>query len=84
MIVNLVGELGSEIQVNGIAPGAIVVADWEQGKFGNIVANLPLQRAGRPSDIARAVLFLLNAYITGYILPVDGGWSDNLMVLGGI
>ena len=45
-------------------------------KFDKIVANLPLQRAGNPSDIAQAVLFLLEAtYITGYILPVDGGWS---------
>ena len=76
MIVNLAGELAPEIRVNGIAPGAIMAADWEQEKFDDIVANLPLQRAGNPSDIAQAVLFLLEAtYITGYILPVDGGWS---------
>ena len=33
-------------------------------------------RAGSPDDIANAVKFLADAdYITGFILPVDGGWS---------
>ena len=33
MIVNLAGELAPEIRVNGIAPGAIMAADWEQEKI---------------------------------------------------
>ncbi|WP_291614512.1 SDR family oxidoreductase [Bradyrhizobium sp.] len=43
---------------------------------GEIVAGVPLQRAGKPSDIAGACLFLasdLSAYITGATIDVNGG-----------
>jgi pteridine reductase len=44
--------------------------------FDKIVESVPLRRAGDPIDVANAVKFLADAdYITGYILPVDGGWS---------
>jgi pteridine reductase len=76
LIVNLAGELAPEIRVNGIAPGAIMAANWEREKFEKIIEKVPLGRAGTVEDIANAVLFLDSAsYITGYILPVDGGWS---------
>ena len=76
LIVNLAGELAPEIRVNGIAPGAIMAAGWEREKFDKIIEKVPLGRAGTVEDIANAVLFLNSAkYITGYILPVDGGWS---------
>jgi pteridine reductase len=76
LIVNLAGELAPEIRVNGIAPGAILAAEWEKERFDEILAKVPLGRAGTPEDIAKAVRFLADAdYITGYILPVDGGWS---------
>ena len=76
LIVNLAGELAPEIRVNGIAPGAIMAANWEREKFDKIIEKVPLGRAGTVEDIANAVLFLDSAsYITGYILPVDGGWS---------
>ncbi len=76
LLVNLAGELAPEIRVNGIAPGAIIAAEWEKEKFDKIVEKIPLKRSGDPSDIAKAVEFLFGAeYITGYILPVDGGWS---------
>ena len=45
-----------------------VVEGWE--------ANIPLKRAGDPSDVANACLFLasdLSSYITGQVLPVCGG-----------
>jgi pteridine reductase len=76
LIVNLAGELAPEVRVNGIAPGAIMAAEWEQEMFARIVDKVPLRRAGSPIDVANAVKFLADAdYITGYILPVDGGWS---------
>ncbi len=76
---SLAMELGPEIRVNGIAPGAIL---WpEQGisdttKDG-ILSRSALKRLGTTEDIATTVLFLVRdgAYITGQIIPVDGGRS---------
>lgn len=76
-------ELAPEIRVNGVAPGAI---EWpDDGQFPAaerqaIVAHTLLGRIGRPSDIARTVRFLLfdAPYITGQIIPVDGGRSAHL------
>ena len=45
-----------------------------------VIDSVPLGRYGTASDIANACLMLsseLGAYITGAILPVDGGWSQN-------
>ncbi len=76
LLMNLAGELAPEIRVNGIAPGAILAAAWEKERFEKILEKVPLGRAGTPEDIAKAVKFLVEAdYITGFILPVDGGWS---------
>ena len=76
LLLNLSGELAPEIRVNGIAPGAILAAAWEKERFDKIIEKVPLGRAGNPEDIANAVKFLANAdYITGFILPVDGGSS---------
>ena len=76
MLVNLAGELAPDIRVNGIAPGAILAAAWEKERFEEVLKRVPLGRAGKPEDIAHAVKFLSEAeYITGFILPVDGGWS---------
>jgi NAD(P)-dependent dehydrogenase (short-subunit alcohol dehydrogenase family) len=37
-------------------------------------AKLPVGRVGRPEEIAEAVVFLMtNGFITGVVLPVDGG-----------
>jgi pteridine reductase len=72
-------ELGPEVRVNAIAPGAIA---WpENGQFppperGRIVATTPLARLGKPDEIARAVNFLATApFVTGQVLAVDGGRS---------
>lgn len=77
MVKALARELGPEVRVNGIAPGAIL---WpEQGLSSRakdeIVARTALQRAGTPEDIARTLLFLVRDahYITGQIIAVDGG-----------
>ena len=42
-----------------------------------IISRTPLKRWGQPDDIAQAVLFLVSpaaAFITGTIMPVDGGY----------
>jgi len=73
----LARELGPEIRVNAIAPGAVL---WpESGKAytdqQELVARTPLQRAGSPQDVAAAVLFLIRdaGFTTGQVLNVDGG-----------
>jgi NAD(P)-dependent dehydrogenase (short-subunit alcohol dehydrogenase family) len=63
------------IQVNGIAPGPVLFPDnyTEEQKRSAIDRTL-LKRAGHPSDIVNAVVFLIeNDYITGEIIHVDGG-----------
>jgi len=74
---SLARELGAEIRVNGVAPGAII---WPENDMDNsvsteILAKTALKRQGTPEDIAKAVLFLVRDadYITGHIIPVDGG-----------
>jgi NAD(P)-dependent dehydrogenase (short-subunit alcohol dehydrogenase family) len=71
------------VRVNAIAPGWIetaitapLVAD--PAKRDAITARTPLARWGQPADVAGAALFLASpaaAFITGVILPVDGGYS---------
>jgi 3-oxoacyl-[acyl-carrier protein] reductase len=77
----LARELGPKgIRVNGVAPGLVETKMasvlWE-GERGREEAEIvPLQRLGKPEDIAAAVCFLLSedaAWITGVTLPVDGG-----------
>lgn len=70
-------DLGPDIRVNGIAPGAVL---WPgEGKAYDdqqaMLARTPLQRAGSPDDVASAVLWLLRdaPYVTGQIIRVDGG-----------
>jgi NAD(P)-dependent dehydrogenase (short-subunit alcohol dehydrogenase family) len=46
----------------------------------SMAARVPMGHSGQPDDIARTVAFLLSdaaAYITGTVLPVDGGWAVN-------
>ncbi|WP_335341576.1 pteridine reductase [Sedimenticola selenatireducens] len=79
MVKSLARELGPEIRVNGVAPGAILWPDQalDEQEKDNILSRTQLGRLGTPSDIARTVRFLaLDApYITGQILAVDGGRS---------
>jgi NAD(P)-dependent dehydrogenase (short-subunit alcohol dehydrogenase family) len=71
--------LAPKLTVNAIAPGPfeskMMHATLEA--FGNeIAAAAPLKRIGRPSDMAGAAIFLASpaaSYITGVVLPVDGG-----------
>jgi len=78
---SLACELGPEIRVNGVAPGAILWPEEELDEVTKqrIVSRTFLKRRGTPNDIAQAVLFLLRdaPYISGHILTVDGGRSLN-------
>lgn len=77
---SLAAELASSgIRVNCVAPGW-VVSDMTENTFeeqgDQIFPQIPLQRAGRPEEIAWPVLFLASeqaSYITGEILNVNGG-----------
>ena len=76
-------ELGSKgVRVNAIAPGLIQTTlsehywkDETQRK--SVLADQPIQRIGRPSDVAELALLLASekgSYITGQTLTVDGGF----------
>ena len=70
----------SGIRANVICPSMIETSmldgNLSREKFSEIVASVPLQRAGLPADVAGACLFLasdLAAYVTGTTLDVNGG-----------
>jgi NAD(P)-dependent dehydrogenase (short-subunit alcohol dehydrogenase family) len=71
------------VRVNAIAPGWIdtrmsVNAFTDPERSGPILKRLPMGRWGQPSDIGKAAAFLASkdaGYVTGIILPVDGGYS---------
>ncbi len=77
-------ELGPEVRVNGVAPGAILWPDagqhFDGGERDRITDTTPLQRIGSPEDVAGAVKYLLldAPFVTGQILAVDGGRSIHL------
>ncbi len=87
LTLSLAKELGPEIRVNGVAPGAILwpASDGANGDMPEQTKNLILERTalkkpGQPIDIARTILFLIKDadYITGQIIAVDGGRSLNI------
>ena len=76
---HLAKRLAPSVTVNAIAPGPfeskMMAATLEA--FGEqIAAGAPLKRIGRPDDMAVAAIYLSSragAYVTGAVLPVDGG-----------
>jgi NAD(P)-dependent dehydrogenase (short-subunit alcohol dehydrogenase family) len=74
------------VRVNSVVPGPI---DGTEGMARlaptesirkQVVDGVPLGRFGTPEDIGRACLFLaseLAGFITGAVIPVDGGWAQN-------
>ena len=77
MVKALARELGPEVRVNGIAPGAILWPETilPEHTKSEILTRTALKRTGLPEDIARTLLFLVRDahYITGQIIAVDGG-----------
>lgn len=77
------------IRVNAIAPGFFItnqnrflVLDEKTGNYSargqKIVNNTPMGKFGEPEDLQGATLFLLSdisSFITGIVIPVDGGYS---------
>lgn len=68
------------ITVNAVAPGFIetdMTAVLTEEVKENILNNVPLNRTGKPEDIANAVGFLVTegSYITGQVITVDGGMT---------
>ena len=70
------------IRVNAVAPGWITTAltrdlQDDPGRSGPILARTAMKRWGRPEDVVGGVLFLASpaaAFVTGVILPIDGGY----------
>jgi 3-oxoacyl-[acyl-carrier protein] reductase len=69
------------ITVNTIAPGRIDTERLRAIGGGN-VADIPIGRLGRPDEIAAVACFLASdraSYVTGAVVPVDGGVTRNLL-----
>lgn len=67
---------GRNIQVNGIALGAILPSvNDERAMFDRMAAKIPAKRTGNPQDVVNAMLYLIQAadFVTGEIIRVDGG-----------
>jgi len=77
---SLASEVASRgVRVNAIAPGYIesdMTAAVPEEARKKMIDSIPLKRTGKQEDVARAVLFFASddsSYITGQVLPVDGG-----------
>ena len=70
------------VRVNAIAPGVIatpmtVVTRENPEAIGRFLAHTPMGRVGEPEELVGPVLFLasdMSSYVTGALLPVDGGY----------
>ena len=73
----------SPVRVNAVSPGVVDTPWWSflpeaqrQAQFKEGTATLPIPRVATPTDVATAIEYLINApYVTGTILPVDGGFT---------
>jgi len=82
LVANAADEFGANgIRVNAVAPGLVETSLSDtlrttEPVYDDYVANMPLVRHGRPDDVAAAIDWLVgpdSTWITGVILPVDGG-----------
>ncbi len=72
----LARSLAPHVQVNAVLPGPILLPEnTSHSERKKIIAATPLKRLGTPQDLAAAIRFLIEGsdFITGAILPVDGG-----------
>lgn len=89
LAVHMAQEYSPNIRVNAIAPGfflteqnRFLLTDKESGELTergqSILAHTPMNRFGNPDDLLGATLWLLSpasAFVTGTIIPIDGGFS---------
>jgi len=89
LAVHMAQEYSAKIRVNAIAPGfflteqnRFLLTDKDTGKLTargeQILAHTPMNRFGTPADLLGAVLWLLSPlsqFVTGVVLPIDGGFS---------
>jgi NAD(P)-dependent dehydrogenase (short-subunit alcohol dehydrogenase family) len=89
LAVHMAQEYSPKIRVNAIAPGfflteqnRFLLTEKETGvltpRGKTIISHTPLGRFGEPADLLGAVLWLLSpasAFVTGVVIPVDGGFS---------
>ena len=89
LAVHLAQEYDPRLRVNAVAPGFFVteqnralLTNPETGELTprgqSIIAHTPMGRFGEPEDLLGAVLWLLSpasAFVTGIVVPVDGGFS---------
>ncbi len=89
LAVHMAQEYSPDIRVNAIAPGfflteqnRFLLTDKESGNLtargSTILAHTPMNRFGTPADLVGTVLWLLSpasAFVTGLVVPVDGGFS---------
>ena len=69
------------VRVNAIAPGPVETEMLDrftgsQGRKAGLLATIPLRRAGKPEELADAILFLASdkaSFVTGQIINVNGG-----------
>jgi NAD(P)-dependent dehydrogenase (short-subunit alcohol dehydrogenase family) len=70
--------LAPEVLVNGVAPGiAVFPDDYPVELRQELTRQVPLARDGTPQEVAAVVRFLVESgdYITGQVIPIDGGRS---------
>ncbi len=89
LAVHMAQEYSPDIRVNAIAPGfflteqnRFLLTDRESGELTprgkSIISHTPMGRFGKPEDLLGAVLWLLSpasSFVTGAVIPVDGGFG---------
>jgi NAD(P)-dependent dehydrogenase (short-subunit alcohol dehydrogenase family) len=89
LAVHMAQEYSPRIRVNAVAPGffltrqnKFLLTDEKTGELTArgkaIIAHTPMGRFGQPEDLFGAILWLLSpasGFVTGVILPIDGGFS---------
>lgn len=81
---SLAHELSPEVRVNAVAPGPVQWPEnnpqFDEVYRQRVISQTLLKKIGEPTDIAKAVKFLVAdaPFITGHVLAVDGGRSLNL------
>ena len=88
---NMARKLGNAVRVNVVAPGNVMFPDssWEKKLKENpekvkeiIKSNVPMNRFGKPEEIANATIFLCSekaSFITGSFLVIDGGQTSGII-----